>query len=153
MLNPTSIVIPEARTVVIRIARVARQALRGGSRSGKGMLQERFAEVQSKGSARDWANARARAAVSREIDIDSNALGTKVMRFSERRHPPQTNTAQFHDTASRDRLAPFKFRFLAQVNSHRQLCQARELLSNALGAVATKCNETPLYKVTLAATN
>lgn len=68
-----------SKTAVIRIAREADKIYAEVQDHGRGISQERLAEVQSRGAGVGIRGMRERVRQSRgELTVDSNALGTKI---------------------------------------------------------------------------
>jgi len=78
----------ESKTAVIRIAREADKIYAEVQDHGKGMSQERLAEIQSKGAGVGIRGMRERVRQSQgELTVDSNALGTKITAIFPARAP------------------------------------------------------------------
>jgi signal transduction histidine kinase len=91
-----------SKTAVIRIAREVDKIYAEVQDHGKGMSQERLAEVQSKGVGVGIRGMRERVRQSHgELTIDSNALGTKITAIFEAR----TSAAKEPGTISRHGVA------------------------------------------------
>ena len=87
-----------SKTAVIRIARESDKIYAEVQDHGKGISQERLAEVQSKGSGVGIRGMRERVRQSHgELIVDSNALGTKIIA----NFPVETPGAKRPDTISR----------------------------------------------------
>ena len=90
-----------SKTAVIRIAREPDKICVEVLDHGKGMSQERFAEVQSKGVGVGLRGMRERVRQFHgELIINSNALGTKITAI----FPAKTTTAKDRGTISPDRI-------------------------------------------------
>jgi PAS domain S-box-containing protein len=91
-----------SKTAVIRIARQADKIYAEVQDHGKGISQERLAEVQSRGAGVGIRGMRERVRQSRgELTVDSNALGTKITAI----FPAETPAAKEPGTLSRRGIA------------------------------------------------
>ena len=91
-----------SKTAVIRVAREADKIYAEVQDHGKGISQERLAEVQSKGAGVGIRGMRERVRQSRgELTVDSNALGTKITAI----FPAEAPAAKEPGTLSRHGIA------------------------------------------------